>query len=128
MANKKLLLLAFCMLSGASASGLLAQSPPDTNTQQILKTTPDHNPIRHRMPSSEWDSIGFSYANGTACFTMPDYITYIKVCLESESGENFSSYVYASNPIWSVNLPQGEYYIECDADEGSLFEGFVYID
>lgn len=117
------------MLSGASASGLLAQSTPNTNTQQILKNEKVNTPSRPKMPSSsEWDSIGFSYDNGIAYFTMPDYITYIKVSLESESGENFSSYVYASNPIWSVNLPQGEYYIECDADEGSLFEGIVYID
>lgn len=126
----KKLLLTFCFIAGTWASDLFAQSTPSSNKniQQVPKTKNEQTPIRHRMPSLDFDAIGFSYSNNIVYFTMPDYITYITVSMESNDGEIFSSYVYAVNSFWSITLPSGEYYIECDADEGSHFEGLVYID
>lgn len=126
----KKLLLAFCFIVGTCAPDLLAQSVPSPakDPQQIPKTEKGYNLGRHKKPSHDQVTIGFYYENSIAYFIMPDYLTYIKVSMEGNDGEIFSSYVYATNPCWSISLPPGEYYIECDADQGSHFEGLVYID
>lgn len=128
----KKVLFTFGLIAGIYGSDYKAHAQtPDSSTTDsftIPKKKTDLTPTRHKMPSIDCDAIGFTYLNGIASFSMPDYITYIKVTMESENGEAFSSYVYAANPFWTVTLTPGEYSIECEANDGSLFEGTVYID
>lgn len=119
--------MAFAMV-GFSFYGLHAQTVSNGDSQKILKTQNEQSPVRHKMPSPDYEAIGFTYLNGVASFTMPQYITYIKVTIENETGDILSSYVYAANPFWTVSLAPGEYSIKCEADEDSEFEGFIYID
>lgn len=121
--------MTFCFIAGTRSQDLFAQSVYSTvkDPQYIPKTEKGYNLGRHKKPSLDRVAIRFYYENDVVYFTMPDYITCITVSMEGNDGEIFSSYVYAVNPFWSITLTPGEYHIECDADEGSHFEGSVNI-
>ncbi len=114
-----------CMLFGASFPSMQAQLPSQ-NGQDVPRKGIGDKPNHPRVPSHE--SIGFAYQNGVCYFSMPDYITYIDVTMESESGQVYSGCVYAASPLWTVSLTPGEYQISCDSDEGSHFAGTIWID
>ncbi len=124
-------IFAYCIALGGCFS-LVAQTttPPPNPTPVPEQTIPKKGDgdfvYRPRVPSHE--SIGFAYQNGVCYFSMPDYITYIYVTMESESGQVYTGCVYAASPAWAVSLTPGEYEISCDSDEGSHFTGTIWID
>ncbi len=77
-----------CMLFGASFPSMQAQLPSQ-NGQDVPRKGIGDKPNHPRVPSHE--SIGFAYQNGVCYFSMPDYITYIDVTMESKSGQGFKS-------------------------------------
>ncbi|MBD5357641.1 MAG: hypothetical protein HDR88_11660 [Bacteroides sp.] len=120
-------LLKLLLLSSVVSSYMLpieAQSSASTTIQDIPKKAVEDKTHPPRMPSHE--SIGFMYQNGECYFSMPDYVTYIDVTLESETVEVYSSCVYASTPVWVLTLASGKYEITCESDEGSYFAGCSY--
>lgn len=103
-----------------------SKSQTSNDVTIIIHNVKEHNPSRPRVPSHEF--IGFIYDYGVCHFSLPEYISYIDVYMENENGDTFASTVYAANPYWTISLIPGDYHIICTANEGSVFEGNVWIE
>lgn len=101
-------------------------NPPTEVPLPEKKINPDPN--RKRIPSHRYVIFTYDASLGECRFTLPEGIGGIAVTLESEEGYLYYNYVAIENPVWPVTLEQGEYHIICDADNGSTFEGDVWID
>ena len=101
-------------------------NPPTEVPLPEKKINPDPN--RKRMPSRRYVIFTYNSTAGECRFTLPEGINGISVTLESEDGMAYYGYVSADNPVWPLTRAQGEYHIICDAENGSTFEGDVWID
>lgn len=88
----------------------------------------DLNKDRKRMPSRSY--IGFSYNSYTqeCLFTIPGDISSISVELEAIDGTIHYGNVIAEYPVWQISLTVGDYFVTCTANNGSTFQGYVFIE
>lgn len=104
-----------------------AQTSFSNKCHQKIPTKQDGSKLsRPRMPSNQY--IGFEYTPGRCYFTLPESVSDIIVSMENNCGAQYSTYVTTEESVWDVYLEQGEYHIECTADNGNIFEGSVWID
>ncbi|MCM1141727.1 MAG: hypothetical protein NC453_24420 [Muribaculum sp.] len=101
-------------------------STPNQSLQKIPKKQTGASSTRPRVPSNQY--IGFEYALGRCYFTLPEAVSDIIVSMENKTGIQYSAYVTAQEPVCDIYMEQGEYHIECAADNGNIFEGIVWID
>lgn len=74
--------------------------------------------------------IVFSYdaAAETAYFDLPAEVEYIDIRMQgTETGVIYFGSASAYATEWYQPLPAGEYLITCTADNGDVYEGYVYI-
>ena len=99
-----------------------------TSGQPIKKKNRPADPLYPKAPSRA--IIIFSYHNETEAvyFDIPANVEYINILLQnSETGFIFAGNASAFAPEWHQPLNAGEYYIECTADNGDIYAGYIYI-
>lgn len=86
------------------------------------------NPGKHKAPSAIKLYFSYNYKNCQSLFTLPCDVEYIDIAAENmESHVFYTGSVSVDNPVWEQPLPVGEYYIECTADNGDIYAGYIYI-
>ena len=96
--------------------------------QQIRKIEKPSHPNQAKMPSRVMILFSYNRAAETAYFDLPADVEYIDILFQnSETGFTFAGYASAFDPEWHQTLTAGEYYIECTADNGDIYAGYVYI-
>lgn len=130
MKTKRILL--FLLLFFGLAVSLKAEGEgndgSNSSGQQIKKKKTPEIPGKAKAPSHVM--ILFSYNNTaqTAYFDLPVDVEYIDILLQNcETCFTFAGSVTAFDPEWYQPLSAGEYYIECTADNGDVYAGYVYI-
>lgn len=86
------------------------------------------NPGKHKAPSLVRLLFSYDVHEMYAVFTLPADVDYIDI--EAQNLESHIIYVggvWAENPVWNQELPTGEYIITCTADNGDVYEGYVFI-
>lgn len=121
-------MLQFILVANAFSGN---ECPPSVSTQEQIaipekKEKPDDG--RKRVPSGRY--IGFYYdgISQNCEFAFPAGIDSISVIMEGNDGSLFFGTASVENPVWHVSLPTGEYHVVCNADNGSVYEGDVWID
>lgn len=102
---------------------------PPTPQLPIKKKKPgDVDPFRPKAPSFVQILFSYDIAAGEASFEFPAYVEYIDI--EAENLDTHIIYMGSASvdfPVWHQELPSGEYIITCTADNGDVFERYVYI-
>ncbi|MBD5219088.1 MAG: hypothetical protein HDS72_02410 [Bacteroidales bacterium] len=102
----------------------------DENPPQPLpiKKSKPEIPPQHKAPSLIRLYFTYSPQEKCATFELLSDIEYIDI--EAENLESHIIYVgsvWAENSVWNQELPTGEYIITCTADNGDVYEGYIYI-
>lgn len=102
---------------------------PSTPSFPLKKRKKDNeDPIRPKMPSFVQILFSYDYTACEALFEFSADVEYIDIeALNLESHIIYVGSVWAENPVWNQELPGGEYIITCTADNGDVYEGYVYI-
>lgn len=109
-------------------SGLIAfAEPQDVKPEQILEKTvilqQKVNPIRPRVPSRI--TLECAYGDGYISCNFPESILLISVRLYNNT-EEYTDIISQDNPTMLIPSLSGEYYIECETENGHLFVGTLY--
>lgn len=120
-------------LIGTTLLGLFLTSPvlgafSDAPENQLIPERDNQPPSdRKRMPGKGEVYFSYDYSNEVATFSFPDRLSNMSVVLTDKTGNVFYGYVSSENPQWHISLESGEYSIICNASDGSIYEGVIYI-
>lgn len=104
-------------------------TPVDTDCQEIPEKEKKRDPGRKRMPSLFQNSIFFKYnssLNRCEFYSLPENSSLSVVIIDSNGNTKYGV-ITESNPYWYISLASDNYYITCTSDNGSTFEGYIYI-
>lgn len=130
MKTKRILL--FLLLVLGMAVSLKAEGDGNdggsSSGQEIKKKGLPGDPHKPKAPSFVMIMFSYDYTSETAYFDLPADVEYIDIRMQSnDTGAIYFGSASASAPEWYQPLPTGEYIITCTADNGDVYEGYVYI-
>lgn len=88
----------------------------------------EDEPFRPQAPAVPQMFLFYDSITRQGVFTLPCDVEYIDIAAENmESHVFYTGSASVDNPVWEQPLPVGEYYIECTADNGDIYAGYIYI-
>lgn len=120
---KGLISLLLCFVS----STCLCSQGASTSDVIIPENYNPENKGKKRMPSRNYILFSYDVATGYCSFVLPEGIDYVAVKIESESGDIYYGEISSDNSIMCIFLNNGGNHIVCIANNGTVFEGDVWI-
>lgn len=127
--QKLLTFFLLLLISSASNFSFAEDSENETPVYQIPKKRNPIDPGVQLKPAYN-TGIGFNYVptEKSCVFSLPADVEYIDI--EAENLDTHTIYmgsVSVDFPVWHQELPAGEYIITCTADNGDVYQGYIYI-